>query len=246
MSELTSIVVQCRTYSEFACTHLHTYGQLILPLEGTLLIETPACQFELDTAHLFFLPPGCLHTFYARYRNKFLVLDIPGPLLPRQGSDAIPEGQAATLDERWQALRFLLLAEAGQTGGDNPALTHLFQYAYHQLLGLNFQPRSLQYIHKHFQEALDLPTLAVLEGFNPTYYSEWFRKETGLTLTAYLQKLRLDEAKKLLHHTDLSLAQIAQQVGYQHHASLTRLFQQHEQITPSTYRRQSRKAAKKR
>jgi AraC-like DNA-binding protein len=242
MSELTSIVVECRTYSELACTHLHSYGQLILPLEGTLLIETSAYQFELDTAHLFFLPPDCLHTFYARYRNKFLVLDIPAPLLPRQGTGGTPEGQATVLDERWQALRFLLLTEAGR---NNPALTHLFQYAYHQLLGLNLQSRSLQYIHKHYQQALDLPTLAALEGFNPTYYSEWFKKETGLTVTAYLQKLRLDEAKKLLQHTDLSLAQIAQQVGYQHHASLTRLFQQYEQITPSTYRRQSRKVAKK-
>jgi AraC-like DNA-binding protein len=243
MHALTSIVLECRSYSELACTHRHGYAQLILPLEGTLLIETPAYQFQLDPARLFFLPPDCLHTFYARYRNQFLVLDIPAPLLPRPG--AAPEGQAAALDERWQALRFLLLAEAGRPGRDNPALTYLFQYAYHQLLAFNLRPRSLEYIHEHYQEALDLPTLAALEGFNPTYYSEWFRKETGLTVTAYLQKLRLDEAKKLLHHTDLSLAQIAQHVGYQHHASLTRLFQQYEQITPSTYRRQSRKAVKK-
>lgn len=245
MSELTSIVVECRTYSELACTHLHPYGQLILPLEGTLLIETPVYQFELDSTHLFFLPPDCLHTFYARYRNKFLVLDIPGSLLSRQGSAAASTGQAADLDERWQALRFLLLAEAGRAGLDNPALTHLFQYAYHQLLEVTHQPRSLQYIHEHYQESPDLPTLAALEGFNPTYYSEWFKKETGLTVTAYLQRLRLEEAKKLLQHTNLSLAQVAQQVGYQHHASLTRLFQQQERLTPSSYRRQSRKAAKK-
>jgi AraC-like DNA-binding protein len=211
-----------------------------------MMIETPAYGFELDSSRLFFLPPQCLHTFYARNFNRFLVLDIPGVLLAQQKGKSMKDGYTSTLDERWQALRTLLLAETRPQAKISSALTHLFHYAYYHLLLPNEQPLSLQYLHKHYQEALNLQKLASLEGFNPTYYSEWFKKETGLTVTAYLQRLRLDEAKKLLQHTGLSLAQIAQQVGYEHHASLTRLFQQYEGLTPSAYRRQSRKSVKKR
>lgn len=245
MNETTAILAECRTYSEAACTHLHPYAQLILPLEGQMMIETQLYGFELDSSRLFFLPPHCLHTFYAQNFNRFLVLDVPGSLLAQQAGKRMNEGHALAVDERWQALRCLLLAETGSQARTPSALLHLFHYAYYDLLLPNEQPRSLQYLHDHYQENLNLHQLASLEGFNPTYYSEWFKKETGLTLTAYLQKLRLNEARKLLQHTDLSLIQIAEQVGYEHHASLTRLFQQHEGITPSAYRRRSRKMAKK-
>lgn len=57
-----------------------------------------------------------------------------------------------------------------------------------------------------------------------------------------MQLLRLDRAKTLLRETNLSILQIAQQVGYDHHTSLTRLFKQLEQTTPQAYRQRTRKS----
>jgi transcriptional regulator GlxA family with amidase domain len=60
----------------------------------------------------------------------------------------------------------------------------------------------------------------------------------GVTPQTYIQTVRLTEAKRLLQETDFSILAIAQQVGYEQQASLTRVFKQLEGTTPSNYRRQ--------
>lgn len=239
MVELNQITVECRTYLEVAHTHQHAYAQLILPLTGALFIETAANSIPLNEDRLFFLPPDCRHTFYAKDNNQFLVLDVPAALIPDRPGFRPTGGLAPALDERWLAVRFLLLSEIDRTAPSAQAIVDLFRYAY-RLLQPEISPRSLQYLQAHYHTPLNLQTLADLEGFNLTYYCEWFKKLTGLTPHAYLRRLRLDRAKELLAQTDLPILHIAQQVGYEHHASLTRLFQQQEGCTPQAYRRQSR------
>ncbi|MCK6626052.1 MAG: AraC family transcriptional regulator [Anaerolineae bacterium] len=238
MSELRHILAERRSYGETACTHAHAHAQLILPLQGTISINTEQ-PHQLDEQDLLFLPPYCQHTFYGHTTNQVLVLDIPGQLC----LDKAMLPLRRTVDERWQALRFLLMSEVNDKPAAHRAVTDLFHYAY-GLLKQAVTPRSIQYLHDHFPENIQLAELAALEGYNPTYYSEWFKKTTGLTPSAYLQKLRLDEAKNLLAETDLPILHIAQQVGYQHHASLTRLFREQENLTPVEYRQQNRKSVK--
>ncbi len=243
MSPPNTILGERRSYADVADTHDHPFAQLILPLSGTLFIETARHRLAVDTARLFFLPPHCLHTFYANDTNQFLVLDVPPQAIPTPDRQRLDGGVSPALDERWQALRLLLLSEIGEQPATHRALTDLFRYAY-ELLHREARPRSLQYIHAHYADPLDLPTLAALEGFTPTYYSEWFKKLTGLTPTAYIQQMRLTAAKQLLAQTDLPILHIAQQVGYEHHASLTRLFRQVEGLTPHAFRHKSRNLVK--
>lgn len=241
---LTHILGEQRTYPGVIDTHTHDYAQLIIPLQGAMHIETPRYRFDLNESRVFFLPPDCRHTFFAKSTNRFLVLDVPDRMMPAAEANSLSGGLSLSFDERWRAFRALLLNEIGDRASSTHSLAHLFQYAYHSLLRDARTPRSIAYIHRHFNEPLDLATLADLEGFNPTYFCEWFKQKTGLTVKSYLHRLRLQEAKTLLAHTDLPILHIAQQVGYEHHASLVRLFRQHEQISPSAFRRQSRNSAK--
>ncbi|MCL4303545.1 MAG: AraC family transcriptional regulator [Anaerolineae bacterium] len=242
MSQLRNILAERRSYSEIACTHAHAHAQLILPLQGAISINT-AQPHQLTEQALLFLPPHCQHTFYGHERNQVLVLDVPGSLCPGEEMRWLAGGLRRSVDDRWQALRFLLLSEVSDKPATHQAVTDLFHYAYRLLLQAT-TPHSIQYLHDHYAENIQLAALAALEGYNPTYYSEWFKKTTGLTASAYLQKLRLEEAKNLLAETDLPILHIAQQVGYEHHASLTRLFRESEQMSPAEYRRKTRKLVK--
>lgn len=237
MSTIDHIIGECRTYSDRSHTHAHSYAQLILPLQGSLFIQTDLHDCELDEDHLFFLPPLCQHTFYAHDRNEFLVLDIPKFACPTTNSSQTLRMQ---LDERWRAIRHLLLCEIRQT---HASLNELFYYV-SRLLAVEEKPMSIQFIHANYWRSISLKQLAQLEGYNLTYYCQWFKTITGTTPQHYIQMLRLDRAKALLRETNLSILQIAQQVGYEHHASLTRLFKQMEQITPQAYRQQTRKSDK--
>lgn len=243
MDTPNSIVGERRIYSDFIDTHEHVFAQLILPLQGSLFIKTSTYQFELNSSSLFFLPPSCQHTFYAKNNNEFLVLDIPNWIFSGEDINKISGGLSTRLDERWQALRLLMLSEVDRNLTPSQNLTNLFHYA-STLLLREYKPRSIQYIHENYHQSLEISRLAELEGYNLTYYCEWFKKITGTSPKAYIQNLRLKKAKELLACTHLTILQIAQQVGYEHHSSLTRLFQQSENITPVVYRQQSRRLEK--
>jgi AraC-like DNA-binding protein len=62
----------------------------------------------------------------------------------------------------------------------------------------------------------------------------------GVSVQIYLLKLKIAEAKQLLRETSYTILEIAQAVGYEHRASLTRIFKQFEEVTPSVYRSNSR------
>lgn len=229
---------ECRTYSAQIDTHAHPYGQLLLPLQGQLCITTTAAALVLDESRLLYLPPGCQHSFFAPATNQFLVLDIPPAYLHRSSLAAGAPWQPRSLDSQWQALRQLLQAELEAPG---PGLRHLASYALARLQQ-TVQPRSQQYIHSHYDQPLTLAALAQLEGYTMGYFCEWFKQLTGQTPHAYLQQVRLEQAQLLLAHSDRSILAVAQAVGYEHGASLSRLFRQRLGITPQQYRQRCRQS----
>ena len=54
------------------------------------------------------------------------------------------------------------------------------------------------YIQQHYQEALRLEDVSTAVGFNATYFSTLFKKETGQNFMDYLTELRISKAKELL------------------------------------------------
>lgn len=228
------LICEKRTYTHVSHTHHHNYGQLILPLQGHLSIQTDEHDLVLDEKHLFYLPSQSRHSFYANQSNSFIVLDIPEIQQLVFSSGGLRNETYQEIDERWAAIRVLLKEESNRSSNQQ-TLTHLFGYA-SQFLAQEIQPKSITYIHAHYQEPITLKALASIEGFNETYYVEWFQKATGITPIKYIQKLRLEKAKELLINSDYSLALIAQLVGYEHQSSFTRLFKKHENTAPSVFR----------
>ncbi len=236
-----TLLCETRTYTEIAYTHHHSYSQLILPLQGKLAIKTENHELSLDENHLFYLPPESSHSYHSDGKNKFLVLDIPRSVNPIVLGDIFNYERYQILDERWKAIRYLLLEETRRL--NKRALSDLVNYVC-GFLKEETRPISIEYIHNNFEKTILLQKLASLENFNVSYYIEWFNKKTGMTPNAYIQKLRLEKAKKYLLNTELSLLMISQLVGYEQQSSLTRLFKNFEDMSPSVYRKRYREMGK--
>lgn len=73
--------------------------------------------------------------------------------------------------------------------------------------------------------------------YSPEYVSRLFKEQTGMTLTAFTQKCRVEAALVLLKQTDLSVADLAAQVGYQDIKSFQKTFKALTGMTPSQCRR---------
>ncbi len=85
-----------------------------------------------------------------------------------------------------------------------------------------------------------LRQLAEKVHLSPGHLSRSFARRMGMGIAQYRNRLRLEEACRLLAHTDSKLAQVAQHVGYPDSAYLARRFRATLGQTPRRYRLQSR------
>jgi two-component system response regulator YesN len=90
------------------------------------------------------------------------------------------------------------------------------------------------YIDSYYaQNGLTLHEVAQKNHVSPNYLSYLFKKYTGLNLWEYVIKLRMEESKRLLLHTDLRRYEIAEQVGYESPEHFSKIFKKYFGISPS-------------
>ncbi|MGG1519628.1 AraC family transcriptional regulator [Paenibacillus oryzisoli] len=95
----------------------------------------------------------------------------------------------------------------------------------------------VQFISGHFQSELTLEELSKLVHMNPSYLSSLFHKHVGLTITRFIAVKRIHYAKKLLRETEMPIADIAYQSGFNHPTYFTKTFKKQEPMTPAAYRK---------
>ena len=95
----------------------------------------------------------------------------------------------------------------------------------------------LFYMGRHIAEDITLEKLADIAHLEKIYFLKQFKKDMKTTPMHYLRTLRMNEAKKLLKHSDMNITQIAAAVGFPdiHHFSCT--FKKQFDISPSDYKR---------
>lgn len=94
-----------------------------------------------------------------------------------------------------------------------------------------------EYIKQHCHREISLAEMAEVTYMTPFHFSRLFKRWTGSTFTAYVQRERVDRAKALLTETNgLSIAQVAQLVGYEDPGHFSRVFRAVEGVLPSEYR----------
>ena len=96
----------------------------------------------------------------------------------------------------------------------------------------------LNYIRENYQKDISLDDLADSVGLHPNYVCTLFKKSVGQSYLSCLHKERIRAAKKLLLDTDLSIEDIAHQVGYNSSSQLARVFRKYESLSPTDFRNQ--------
>ncbi len=95
---------------------------------------------------------------------------------------------------------------------------------------------AIRYIKENYFRKIDLGTVAEKAFLSPNHFCEVFKAETGVTFTEYLRRTRIAEAKRLLGDTQLNISEISERVGYESIHYFSRLFKEHEGLSPSEYR----------
>ncbi|RBP36620.1 AraC-like DNA-binding protein [Roseimicrobium gellanilyticum] len=88
-----------------------------------------------------------------------------------------------------------------------------------------------------------LEELAKTVGVSPFQLSRSFHQHHGVTIPGYVRRLRMNRAAELLSSTNLSVTEIALEVGYQSLSAFVRGFQREQGRVPTRYRAEMRAKA---
>jgi transcriptional regulator GlxA family with amidase domain len=97
-----------------------------------------------------------------------------------------------------------------------------------------------QWLDRHFPVASPVEEMIKRSRLAPRTFKRRFTQATGLTPLSYVQRLRIEDAKRRLERTDASVDKISWQVGYEDSAFFRRLFKRTTGLAPGAYRRRFR------
>lgn len=119
---------------------------------------------------------------------------------------------------------------------------------YHLILELTFQPEQLDarraclpqilvYLEHHVNKQITLDELSNTFHISKSYLMNIFREAHNTTPIQYHQRLRIERAKYLLRFTDMTITDIATQLGFEDIHSFSRVFKRIENIAPSEFKK---------
>jgi len=96
--------------------------------------------------------------------------------------------------------------------------------------------RAKQYIGENYSKDISLDDVSREVDISPYYFSKVFKEEVGSSFIEYLTTMRMEEAKRLLKESDMSMKEICMKIGYADPNYFSRNFKKYEGITPTEWK----------
>jgi transcriptional regulator GlxA family with amidase domain len=216
---------------------------------GALICSACSGLFLLAEAGMFDGADATVHFGYAR---AFQAVHPQVPIRPEQvlvvsgrRDELITSGASMT----WHDLVLYLIARhAGATAAQT--IARFFALQWHQdglAPYMVFEGRrdhgdaaiqaAQDWLADHFSVASPLEEIIRRSGMAERTFKRRFTQATGMSPIVYVQRLRIEEAKRRLERTEAPVDEISWQVGYEEPAFFRRLFRRVTGLAPGNYRR---------
>lgn len=96
---------------------------------------------------------------------------------------------------------------------------------------------AIEYIENHYAEKITLGVLSRHVNLSESYLSNLIKKETGLSMADNINKVRIEQSKKILLTSSMNVAELASMVGYAYSNHFARMFKQFTGVTPSEFKK---------
>jgi AraC family transcriptional regulator len=97
--------------------------------------------------------------------------------------------------------------------------------------------RVIDYVNNNLNKSISLEELASVAFFSPFHFHRIFVAVTGETVNHFTNRIRNEKAARLLKFSRKSISEISTECGFSSTSTLSRLFKQHFEISPSEYRK---------
>ncbi len=177
-----------------------------------------------DPKGLFAFDYGHLHRGFFEANPLNSMLRKLNGLIADEGEVSLLLSQAAGIEILVELRRLAAIPMSPARGGLSPSA----------------ERRCLDLMHSRLAEDISVVELANEARLSPFHFTRMFTKSVGMSPRAYLVQLRIQRACDLLQNSDLSVLEIALDVGYASSQVLARVFHKHMKLTPSDYRSATR------
>lgn len=225
--------------------HAHPFWEFIYFLRGTGRIDIPQGTIRPQQYHLVVYPPGLPHS------------EITDPIDPEEtihfGVEATgcpPPGAHLLLPDPKGDLRWLsehILTEYQQNGASPIAnsYTHAFLYLVERMWGSGIPVKhdmldlAIQFMHSNYMNEFGLKELAESLHISESYLVHCFTAQLGISPMRHLQKIRVQEAKRLLATTNTPINEIAILTGFKDPLYFSRVLKRATGQSPTSFRIQT-------
>lgn len=94
----------------------------------------------------------------------------------------------------------------------------------------------IEVVNTRYMDNLTSEEMAELVGMSYSYFSRFFKNTMNVTFSEYLNRKRIDEGEALLRDTEMSVAEIAEAIGYSNASYFISQFKKRRMMTPKKYR----------
>jgi len=107
-------------------------------------------------------------------------------------------------------------------------------------LGPHEAERALAYLHHNANRQAHCAALAQELHYHPNALNRLVKATTGLSMHAFIQRIRVQNARDMLEHTEETVVDIAQALGFVDSSHFAKVFRQHTGMSPQAYRQANR------
>ena len=94
----------------------------------------------------------------------------------------------------------------------------------------------LEFIEANLNQKITLQDASKQFGYNPQYFSRLFKRTFNLTFVQYTNQLKMDKARYLIRNSQLTVSEIADQLGFENTYYFSNTFKKHNGMAPTCYR----------
>jgi len=248
----------------FAVTpeHTHPSYMFVIPYDAESTVHVEGRRIAARPGTLFCLSPGVPHHEVQDYLPpKYCAVCIEASRFERAYglyADAAAEFRGDVVELRDSRLDALVRAFIVEAQNDHPSretlLESLAQLLTHEIVrtvlghpgAQTHLPQeckidaAVRFVDAHYDEAITLREMARRAGLSESHFTKRFTRAVGMAPVAYLNRVRLENAKKMLGGGGLSVTEVARRSGFSSPSYFSKCFRARYNETPRSFMRRGR------